>query len=203
MIKKRILVILGLICGLIIVADMFLSIPWLDEIGHILLEGTIIIGGMAVLAGVINLLYHNAERLEEKSSRPGAIITLICLLGTFVMGVLPNASTRLWTYEYVLIPLQSTFTAILIFYVMETAFLHFHTKGIEAALMLGTCLVLLFIQLPISASISPIFVSLRQWLYASPIAYGARGILIGTAIGVATSSIRLLAGKNTIAEAEE
>ncbi|MFM7807434.1 MAG: hypothetical protein ACKPEA_05825, partial [Planctomycetota bacterium] len=108
-----------------------------------------------------------------------------------------------WIYEFAMVPLTSTMFALLAFYVASAAFRAFRAKNLEASLLLGTAFVILLGRtfagvvltgwLPDWASglrLENLSVYVMQVFNTA----GNRAIIIGIALGVAATSLRILLG---------
>ena len=116
-----------------------------------------------------------------------------------------NGSVFWYLYEYGFKPLQQTTFAMLAFYVASAAFRAFRAKNFESILLLGTAFVILtgrtfigtlmtqwlpdegfwsFFQVP----------NLTGWIMQVWNTAGNRAIMIGIALGVASTSLKVLLG---------
>ena len=146
------------------------------------------------------------------------VVTLA--FGVLKIGAVPNAqvpatpwagdyeSVRApfgWVYEYVLSPLTATMIALLAFYVASAAFRAFRAKNIEAILLLGTAFVILLGRTAaagiLTGWISPegpfaflrldtMAVNIMQYVSTA----GTRAVMMGIALGIAATSLRLILG---------
>ena len=148
----------------------------------------------------------------------GFIATLIVGLGK--VGAPPNSlypnvalggetqgtgSAFWWAYEYVFKPLTSTMFSMLAFYVASAAFRAFRAKNFEAILLLGTAFIILlgrtFAGFWLTKWIpkdGP-FAGLRMEelsVYVMQVfnTAGNRAIIIGIALGIAATSLKILMG---------
>jgi hypothetical protein len=106
-----------------------------------------------------------------------------------------------WCYTWVLQPLMTTTFALLAFYVASAAFRAFRAKNLEASLLLGTALIILFratmfagyVSVPIGGSL---FGMDRLYAFVMSIfnTAGNRAIMIGIALGIASTSLKVLLG---------
>jgi hypothetical protein len=108
-----------------------------------------------------------------------------------------------WLYEYVFKPLQATTFAMLAFYVASAAFRAFRAKNIEAILLLGTAFIIL-----LGRTYAGVILTawLPDWLsglkFENLTVYimqvfntaGNRAIMIGIALGIASTSLKVLLG---------
>lgn len=108
-----------------------------------------------------------------------------------------------WCYAYLFRPLVATMFAMLAFYVASAAFRAFRAKNIEALLLLGTAFIILLghtsVGVAMTAWIPKNFSAFKideMSLYVSQIfmTAGNRAIMIGIALGVASTSLKVLLG---------
>ncbi|MHC4422507.1 MAG: hypothetical protein ACYS1E_18190 [Planctomycetota bacterium] len=108
-----------------------------------------------------------------------------------------------WLYEYVFKPLQATTFAMLAFYVASAAFRAFRAKNIEAILLLGTAFVILlgrtFAGVVLTAWLPDWLSGLKLenlTVYIMQVfnTAGNRAIMIGIALGIASTSLKVLLG---------
>jgi hypothetical protein len=108
-----------------------------------------------------------------------------------------------WLYEYVFKPLQATTFAMLAFYVASAAFRAFRAKNIEAILLLGTAFIILlgrtFAGVILTAWLPDWlsglkFENLTVYIMQVFNTAGNRAIMIGIALGIASTSLKVLLG---------
>jgi len=108
-----------------------------------------------------------------------------------------------WIYEFILAPLKATMFALLAFYVASAAFRAFRAKNIEAILLLGTAFIILlgrtFAGVWLTSWLPPELSGLRIENLSVEImsvfnTAGNRAIMIGIALGIAATSLRVLLG---------
>ena len=111
-----------------------------------------------------------------------------------------------WIYEYLFKPLTATMFAMLAFYISSAAFRAFRAKNLEASLLLGTALVVLLGRISLgyllTDGIDPngplgflrLEVLTEQWIMALFVTAGNRAIMIGIALGVVATSLKILLG---------
>ena len=146
------------------------------------------------------------------------IVTLS--VGLFKIGVNPNeqfpnyawsgsyreiGSPFWWLYEYAFKPLTATMFAMLAFYVASAAFRAFRAKNIEAILLLGTAFIILMGRTAAGVYVTEFikedsaFAGLRienLTVYIMKVfnTAGNRAIMIGIALGIASTSLKVLLG---------
>jgi hypothetical protein len=108
-----------------------------------------------------------------------------------------------WLYEYTFKPLQATTFAMLAFYVASAAFRAFRAKNVEAALLLSTAFIILlgrtfagvFLTAWLPDSLSGLKIdNLTVYIMSVFNTAGNRAIMIGVALGIASTSLKVLLG---------
>jgi hypothetical protein len=186
--------VLAVACGLVAFVDFAIPNPLLDTAGSVLAEGVTILAAFALLLGILNLLRNHASRVVAGGSgRFASVFLILGLLCTFVLAVLwPGSLALRWVFDHVYYPLQSTTAALLAFFVVSAAYRAFRLRNLEAAILLGSSLVILVTQLPFSGSISPVLPRIREWMMAVPVTAAMRGMILGIALGTMSTSLRIL-----------
>lgn len=110
-----------------------------------------------------------------------------------------------WLYEYAFKPLTATMFAMLAFYVASAAFRAFRAKNLEATLLLGTAFLILLGRtaagvwltawIPEESSVSGLRTeNLTVTVMSVFNTAGNRAIMIGIALGVVSTSLKVLLG---------
>jgi hypothetical protein len=202
--KRTLLVTLAIACGVFALADYFVAQPVIDRVGGVLFEGVVVLGAFALLAGLLNLLVvHTRQAFGDLSARAqgegraGSLLLLVALFGTLTIGVVLPGGTLGWLFAYVYHPLQATLAALLAFYVVSAVYRMASIPGsgrraTETAILLGAALFALILQMPFIGGLSPYLALLRDWFMAVPVTAGARGMILGIALGTVATSLRVL-----------
>ena len=120
---------------------------------------------------------------------------------------LQEGSACWWIYQYLFSPVVSTMFALLAFYVASAAFRAFRAKNVEAILLLVTALIVLLgqtkdreitsllIPVPADGSLPYLPISdATDFIRKTIVTAGQRAIMIGVALGVVATSLRILLG---------
>lgn len=107
-----------------------------------------------------------------------------------------------WMYTWVLQPLMTTTFALLAFYVASAAFRAFRAKNLEATLLLVTALIILFratmfagaVQVPLPDGSQVGMDRIYAFVMSVFNTAGNRAIMIGIALGIASTSLKVLLG---------
>jgi hypothetical protein len=107
-----------------------------------------------------------------------------------------------WVFTWVLQPLMTTTFALLAFYVASAAFRAFRAKNLEATLLLVTALIILFratmfagaVQVPLPGGTVVGMDRIYAFVMSVFNTAGNRAIMIGIALGIASTSLKVLLG---------
>lgn len=181
---------------------VFLSylVPGMDLIQKALMDWTVIIATMAlVFLGGLNVLAVHWNKIRQL--QPGWGYSLFLWLGFGIMlaagfsGGPDDELVRL-IFKHVQFPLQATIFSLLAFFVATAAYRAFRLKSLESLAFLLIAIVVLLGQIPGWAS-TPLRETLpwvREWILTKMSLGGARGILLGVALGTIVVGVRLLVG---------
>ena len=99
-----------------------------------------------------------------------------------------------WFYDHVFAPCNATMFALLAFFVASAAFRAFRARNVEAALLLGSAIIILLARAPIGRVLSESVPALGQWILDVPNNGSRRAIMMGAAIGAISTSLRIILG---------
>lgn len=191
---------------------------WRDEAG-IWFE---ILAAIAFVLGGVNLFAQHLQKISARRAGWGySAVTLVSFLTMFIVGVFKvgvnsdrpdypwsgsyqsEGSALWWLFEYIYNPLQATMFALLAFYVASAAFRAFRAKNTESTLLLITAFIVLLAQTYagtwLTAAVSDeysalTFPGLKAIILGVFNTAGQRAIMIGIALGVAATSLKILLG---------
>lgn len=184
----------AILCGVLAFVDYVIPNPQIDAVGVILLDGVAILAAFALLLGVLNILAAHARRvLSGDHGRGLSFLLIVSLCLTLALGVLwPSSQGTKWIFNHIYFPLQSTMAALLAFFIVNAATRIFRLRNVEALLLLVTSLFLLLAQSPFSSGISPYLPLIRDWVMTIPVTAAMRGMILGIALGIISTSLRIL-----------
>ncbi len=183
-----------------------------------------LLAAIAFILGGGNLLKIHLRKVSDRGAGWGySAVTIIAFAVTLFVGLgkigaHPNpqypaialsgdyreiGSPFWWLYEYVFKPLTATMFAMLAFYVASAAFRAFRAKNIEAILLLGAAFIILlgrtfagvFLTSWLPDSLSGLRIeNLTVYIMSVFNTAGNRAIMIGIALGIASTSLKILLG---------
>ncbi len=191
--------------GVVILMSYFWATPMLVGIRTTLVDWAVVLGGLAVLVGVLNLLLVNARRIQAgQRGWPYSLITMLAVLLTLVVAMLEGfgqevtplsnpASTTNVLFQGVVVAGQATLAALVMIFLVVAAVRLLQTRpGGWSLVFVAVLLITLVGWLPLSTM--GVLNRFREWLLNVPAAAGARGILLGVALGVLVVGLRVLTG---------
>lgn len=191
---------LAIASGVIVLLGYFLgdTIPVLNALRLTLTDWAVIIGGMAVLVGILNLVSVQMEkvRTKQKGGMYGALL-VIALILTFGLGLvfgLDHASMRM-AMDAVIVPVEASLLAILVVTLVYASIRLLRRRtDMMSVIFLVTVVLFLIAIMPTPFGPIPVFDQLILAVTGAVSSGGARGLLIGIALGTILTGLRVLFG---------
>ena len=197
--------------GLVMLLYYFVPLPLVSVPGHFFEESIIIIVAFAIVLGSANVLKVNGEAVMRKATDwPYKAVLLISMFIMIAIGLsdgpqryLEPESGFIWMYNTFYVSMQATMFALLAFFIASAAFRAFRIRNFEAALLAIAAIIVMLGRVPIGNLISswmwePLqFPNVADWLMTVPQNAAKRGILIGAALGVMSTGLRIILGVET------
>lgn len=181
---------------------VFLSyvVPGLDKIQEPLIDWAVIVGTMALIfVGGLNVLAVHWKKIRHREA--GWVYSLFLWFGFGTMLVIgfqagPESELVGLIFKHVQFPLQATLFSLLAFFVATAAYRAFRLRNLESLAFLLVAVVVLLGQIPGWApeALRETLPWARDWILSVMSLGGARGILLGVALGTIITCIRLLLG---------
>lgn len=168
-------------------------------IQSILLGWAIILAAFALLLGIFNLAMVHWKKIgDEGKGGVYSIVLLVSLVLTMIIASIsgPVGSFTLWIFNSIQVPAEISLLAVLAFVlVYAAARLLIRRPKWYTILFLVTVVLVLLGSAPLFfvGEVSGLS-SLRSWLAQVPAVAGARGLLLGVALGTVATGLRILIG---------
>ncbi len=189
--------ILAILAGVIVLVGYF--VPAVAPIQAIVLNWTIILASVATLVGVLNLILVHGTKVtgREKGSIYSAIL-LVCTFATFIFGLVlkPDHPGMRLLVNGIIVPVEATLLALLaVTLVYASIRLLRRRTNVMSIVFLATALLMLIASATLpGGQIGILNDFVRPWFQHVVGLGGARGILIGVALGTLTTGLRVLLG---------
>lgn len=200
--KAPVSTVVAVLAGLIVLLGYFLpfdTIPFLGSLRTGLLQIAILLAGVALLMGMVNLTSVHYQKIRSGTRNSlYSFFLLIAMLVAFLITVLstPQGKIAAWFFTYVNVPLETSLMAVLaIALTYATVRLLSHRLNTFTAVFVFTAVLVLLGSGPFFGLEIPFLSSvLRPYVNNVLVAAGARGILLGVGLGVVATGLRVLFG---------
>lgn len=171
------------------------------------LQGAVVVAGVAMLVGVYNLTSTHAKKIRQGEGAVYSLITVLALMATLLVGSYdlvmtywqgaPGLQWTRWVFENVQFPVEASLMAILVVSLTYAATrLLSRRLNFMSGIFVLTVFVLLLTAIPAFAGQFGVIADIRAWILGVPAVGGARGILLGVALGTIATGIRILVGSD-------
>ena len=214
--RRQIPILITTIAGLVFAISYFIPHDPFGESESIFGDWITIVQAFAIWLGALNLLKISFQKVNRKSADwPYAVIIIVSLIATLAVGFYdgysgmaqdPQVSFRDtgtnfdWLYRFIYTPLSATMFSMLAFFVASASYRAFRARNVQATLLLIAGFFVMGGRVPlfdmmISPVIDfPVFSWLADWIMTYPNTAGQRAIMIGIALGIMSSSLRIILG---------
>lgn len=190
--------IIAIISGLCVLLGYFFP-RVLGNLQSLLINWAIILAAVALLLGIINLAKVHWKKMGSEGM--GSVYSIVLLISLVVTMIIegfsgPTGSWSLWFFNTFQVPIEISLLAVLaVILVYAGARLLSRRPKWNTILFLVTVLIVLLGSVPlfIVGEIAPLTI-VRTWLAQVPAIAGARGILLGVALGTVATGLRILIG---------
>lgn len=199
---KIVNIIVAIVSGIIVLLGYFFKLPELENLRGSLLNWALVLSGVAGLVAILNLIFSvHWKRVRDKHPLKGTSLIIIISFGvTFIAGIFLGPSNpgfqKLVTA--VQVPIESSLMAILAItlVIASLKILQRHRNWMGFVFFVSVILFLVLNSgvLAFTSEI-PILRDLLSAFHQVPVA-GARGILLGVALGSIVTGIRVLIGSD-------
>lgn len=184
--------------GLVILAGYFIPLPILGALQSTLLGWAVLIGAFAALVGLTNLVLSHWRKLTSKTNRD--FYSLFALVG-FVVALAaglwfgPGDAMVQKGVESLIVPVEASLMAALAVALAYASLrlLRRRQDGMMVMFVISTVIFLLLGGGLLAGIDVPLVRDLVSFIDRLPVA-GARGILLGIALGGLTAGLRILMG---------
>jgi len=195
---KRVLpVFIAGLSGFLMVADFLFENAWLQGFSKDVQDWTVVVSAFALGLGAVSLIrLHGRKILRREKGWFNSIVLIVGMLFMTVRGILNgvNDGYYLFLFDNMLTPLGAAVYASLAFYIASAAYRAFRARSVEATVLLIAGLIVLLGRAPIGDSISAALPQVASWIINVPNVAAQRGIIICSAIGVMSTSLRVMLG---------
>jgi hypothetical protein len=171
----------------------------MEVLTALILQTVLVTVALALLIGLWNLLNVHMSKLGRRERGwPYSLLTIAAALAVLLIRAadvkVDGESLSDALFEAVQVSLESALAGLLFFFLVYAAYRMLRERvTFNGCLFLVALLIVLLGAIPLGGLDA--FVGLRDWLLEFPVTAGARGILIGVALGTITVGLRVLIGQ--------
>jgi hypothetical protein len=192
--------VIAVISGVLVVLGYFFPTIF-GGIQATLIGWAVILAAFALLLGIFNLF--SVHWKKAGSQGPGRIYSLVLLISLVLTIVLasisgPTGSLSLWIFNTFQVPAEISLLAVL-----AVVLLYAGARLLARRPKWNTILFLVTVVLVLLGTVPLLFIgeitplnALRDWITQVPAIAGARGLLIGVALGTVATGLRILIGSD-------
>ncbi len=211
--KREIPLLITAVIGLFMIVSFFVPHQVVSVPSDFLQQSVIIVLACSYFLGGANLLRINSDVIYKRQEGwIYKIVLIAALLGTIIIGAAEgpgflNEGTRSkWIYDWIYSPMQSTMFSLLAFFVASAAFRAFRIRTLEAGLLAAAALIVMLGRVPLGNVVAGGLVpdaivpagmrlqDVQEWIMNIPQNAAKRAILIGAALGVMATGLRVILG---------
>jgi|SRR5579859_976842 len=213
--KRLIATLIAGVAGLIVLIDFAGISPAVDPLATTLVNWAALLAALALIVGLLNVVYNHIVRIRYRSSDWGYSLVLllsmlVVIISGTVVGLVPGPSGAITDVNLVFFPqlietpvrdlfrafyqpLSAAFLALLAFFSLSAALRAVQRRTLDALVIVVVALVVLVVT-DLPAAQLPALNGAMQWVNDFVVLAGARGLLLGTAIGALVAGVRVLLG---------
>jgi len=195
------------IVGVVFVVAYFIPHYPFSEMEHWFSDWFAIVTACAIVLGALNLLVVSTQKIVKGKEGWGySVVIILTFLLITILGLAAGTGFREtgtgfdWLYRFTFIPLSATMYAILAFFVASASYRAFRARNAEATLLLAAAFLMMLGRVPIGDAITGFLPEgarmsdLAGWIMNFPQTAGQRAIMIGIALGLVSTSLRIILG---------
>ncbi len=186
--------------GLLVLAGYFFTLPVLVNVRFLLVSWAVILAAFAIFVGLVNMLAVHANKLRRKEKGGFySLVLVVALFGTLLLGLVlrPEHPVLSFLFNSIQLPVEASLMALLVVTLTYASIrlLRRRLNLLSVVFLVTACLILLgTVSLPYLRLFPFLGDTLRPFITRVLAAAGARGILLGLALGILTTGLRILFG---------
>ncbi len=205
--KREVPLFLTAVIGIFMILSFFIPHQLVSVPAQFIQLTAVIVEAFGYVLGGANVLRVNLVAIGRRE--PGWIYKLllvISLVATVTIGAIegqgfldPGRRSR-WIYDTLYSPMSATMFALLAFFIASAAFRAFRVRTAEAAWLAAAALIVMIGRVPIGDALTGFLPqsmqlsTLQEWIMEVPQNAAKRAILMGAALGIMATGLRVILG---------
>jgi hypothetical protein len=202
--RTQVPLLITLVTGLLIIVGFFVPRDPVGGIQATFLQWYAVIAGFTMVIGLVSLARVHIRKILRRVTGFGySVVLMIAMVATLFVGFYSGirygdpfriGTSFMWYYWNVFLPLSATMFSLLAFFIASAAYRAFRARTVEATLLLIAGALVMIGRVPIGDIIWNKFPAIAEWIMQVPQLAAKRGILIGVALGMIVTSLRIILG---------
>ena len=207
--KRQFPLIITAVVALIMIVAYFVPSAGFGQSRDELQQWFLIVVTFTMVLGLLNLLMVSLKKATKgpKHDRFYNWVTIAGLLFTIIAGFMAggiNSPSFDFIFKYIYIPLSATIFSLLAFYVASASFRAFRAKSAMATILLVTAFIVMLGRVPIGEWLTSwaqghwysfLYIPrLTDWIMEVMNMAGQRAVLMGAALGLIATGIKIILG---------
>lgn len=207
--KREIPLIIAGTVGIVLVIQYFIPHTPFDTLNDIFSDWFSIIQATAIWLGALNLIKVSGDKVYKRQKDwPFSLIVIIAFMIMVIVGFFLSGGRRFLDpgtpfshlYDYVYSPLVAMMFALLAFFVGSASYRAFRARNAQATVLLLAAFFVMLGRVPLGDALTgwlPNWLHMSvisNWIMNIPNTAGQRAIMIGIALGIVSTSLRLILG---------
>jgi hypothetical protein len=206
-VKREVPLFLTAVIGIFMILSFFVPHQVVSVPAQFIQLTAVIVVAFGYVLGGANVLRVNLVTIARR--QPGwvyKLILVLSLVATVVIGAIegrgfldPGRRSR-WIYDTLYSPMSATMFALLAFFIASAAFRAFRVRTWDALWLAAAALIVMIGRVPIGDALTgflphPLQLStLQDWIMEVPQNAAKRAILMGAALGIMATGLRVILG---------
>jgi hypothetical protein len=195
-------VVIAALVGIVVLLGYFVNAEIILDLRQMLIQWAVLLAAAAIFMGLFNLLIVHWNKLNDQTPGwPYSAVLIFFFLVTLFLGLIfgPDFEIIQLLFNYVQLPIEAGLMALLAVSLVVAGYRMMAQRRdfFNLVFILTTILVLIGNSPWLMGSdsvIAHLFGNVRAWVSQVWAAGGARGILLGVALGAVATGIRVLMG---------
>ena len=205
--KRELPLLVTAVIGLFMILSFFVPHHLVGVPADFLQQCAVIVVAFGYVLGGASALRANLEGIAKRQPDwPYKLVLVLSLVVTVVVGILDGrrwqdtGTTSMFLYNQMYSPMQGTMFSLLAFFIASAAFRAFRIRTLEAGLLAAAALIVMLGRVPVGDAItswlpeSARMSAVQDWIMNVPQNAAKRAILMGAAMGVMATGLRVILG---------
>jgi hypothetical protein len=205
--KRELPLLMTAVIGIFMILSFFVPHHLVGVPADYLQQCAVIVVAFGYVLGGANALRVNLEGIARRQPEwPYKLVLVISLIATVVVGLADGrrwqepGTASMFLYNQMYSPMQGTMFSLLAFFIASAAFRAFRIRTVEAGLLAAAALIVMLGRVPVGDALtswlpeSVRMSAVQEWIMNVPQNAAKRAILMGAAMGVMATGLRVILG---------